>query len=336
MHNYASTLAFLEFLFSSKLPHFLKELERVKWDLSEVEAAYIDMNAIIPHSPEKEVMITRSAFEDSIHSLIEETVQVCKNCLAKAQHTLSAKDGILMVGGSSHMALVESTLKQTFPEVPIFHTTNPQTASAEGAWLEGGRRKAEKKGKPFQLSKGSACLKNEYSIAYSFDSSSQTVIIGRGLRYSQTVRVAIDVPKGSSLMHLWEEKENPKRMDWFGDVDLKTYEGKKVGLVLSFDEFGELHVMDSLTNTPLLIEYSCRMREDEKDQFVRITRMMELADKGLNIVTHCKRINEKSLNYFNQVKGIGNNLLLNNWNSELSQYCHTVHDQMFDYIKPYI
>ena len=122
-------------------------MERVKWDLSEAEAAYIDMQSIIPHSPEKEVMITRSSFENAIQPLIEETILICKTCLAKAQYQLSAKDGILMVGGSSNISLVEKILKQTFPEIPIYRTSKSDTTMAEGAWLEGGRRKAEKKGK---------------------------------------------------------------------------------------------------------------------------------------------------------------------------------------------
>lgn len=336
MHNYSTTLTFLEFLFSSNLPHFLKELERVKWDLSEVEAAYIDMTAIIPHAPNPEVIVTRSAFENAIRSLIEETVLTCKNCLAKAQHHLSSKDGILMMGGSSQMAVVENTLKRAFPEVPIYHPRNPSTAAAEGAWLEGGRRKAERKGKPYHSWKGSVCLKSEYSIAYSFGSSSQRIIIKRGLCHNQTVRVAIDIPNDNSVMHLWEEKECPERMDWFGDIDMNAYGGKKVGLAFSLDDLGELQVIDSLTKAPLLIEYSCRMREEEKDQFQRVTRMIEVADRGLTIVTHCQRVNEKSIHYFNQVKGIGNNLMLNNWSIELSRYCQSVHDQTVEYIKPYV
>jgi molecular chaperone DnaK len=70
------------------------------------------------------VEVTRDQFEDMIRPLLEDTVAKCREALAKAEAdygvTLAMVDGVLLVGGSTHIPLVGQVIAAAFtaPSLP--------------------------------------------------------------------------------------------------------------------------------------------------------------------------------------------------------------------------
>lgn len=77
------------------------------------------------------ITVSRDEFEDLIRPLIESTLEECHKALREAeeQHhvTLDMIDGVLLVGGSTHIPLVAQIIEQNFtsPSLPI-HTKHPK------------------------------------------------------------------------------------------------------------------------------------------------------------------------------------------------------------------
>ena len=76
------------------------------------------------------VNITRSEFEELIEPVLTSTLEKCREALEKAEQsgiTLDRIDGVILVGGSTHIPLVQEFVRRNFcdPSLPL-HTKNPQ------------------------------------------------------------------------------------------------------------------------------------------------------------------------------------------------------------------
>ena len=91
------------------------------------------------------IVVTRSSFEELILPHLENSIELCKKALASAEEkagiTLDMIDGILLVGGSSHIPLVWEIVRKNFCDPGLEHHTkspepfheNPDMAVGFGA-----------------------------------------------------------------------------------------------------------------------------------------------------------------------------------------------------------
>lgn len=80
--------------------------------------------------------VTRAKFEELIRPLLDSTLDECRKALASAEEkhgvTLDKIDGVLLVGGSTHVPVVAQIIEETFtsPSLPI-HTKMPKPLKDE-------------------------------------------------------------------------------------------------------------------------------------------------------------------------------------------------------------
>ncbi|QOL19962.1 Fe-S protein assembly chaperone HscA [Candidatus Bodocaedibacter vickermanii] len=77
-------------------------------------------------------VLKRETFEDLLQPLICETIKITRETLDQAHVNLSETQGIILVGGSTRIPAIETTLSDFF-NVPIFQSLNPDEVVAMGA-----------------------------------------------------------------------------------------------------------------------------------------------------------------------------------------------------------
>lgn len=113
-----------------------RECTAAKELLSEAESADVSVN--LP-SGTTNVTVTRREYEQYIQDAISESVGVFRRVLQSASVAPSDLSAVLMVGGSTAIPLVQSTVRGLVgPDVTMF-TTDPRNAVAKGAalWARG-------------------------------------------------------------------------------------------------------------------------------------------------------------------------------------------------------
>ena len=81
------------------------------------------------------VSLTRSEFESLIGSLVDCTIQCCKNALADSELSLTDIQEVVMVGGSTRVPLVKSSVSKFFGR-PVHDDVNPDEVVALGAAVQ--------------------------------------------------------------------------------------------------------------------------------------------------------------------------------------------------------
>ncbi len=106
------------------------ECKRVKETLS--NHGYGDVVVGLP-TGSVEVRVTRSELEALVEPYIDESIDLLARCIADAGVDSSDLTSIYVTGGGSRMPLVETKLREAYPEVDISRRGDPKAAVAFGA-----------------------------------------------------------------------------------------------------------------------------------------------------------------------------------------------------------
>jgi len=119
----------------------LKEsAEKAKIELSTLEQTEINLPYITADASGPKhfaIKVTRSKLESLVGDLIKRTIKPCKTALKDSNLSASEIDDVILVGGSTRMPLVQSTVKELFDKEPK-RDVNPDEAVAMGAAIQGG------------------------------------------------------------------------------------------------------------------------------------------------------------------------------------------------------
>jgi molecular chaperone HscA len=77
-------------------------------------------------------VLKRETFESLLHPLIAETIHIARETLDQARVNLNEIQGVILVGGSTRIPLIETALSECF-NVPVFQSLNPDEVVAMGA-----------------------------------------------------------------------------------------------------------------------------------------------------------------------------------------------------------
>ena len=111
-------------------------VEDAKKSLSQVEKATIFFSDFLENEdddPVEDFVVTREAFESLITPLINRTIDLIEELLAKTGIPMDTIDNILLVGGSSCIPLVKKMLSAKFGNDKVLSSEKPMLAIAEGA-----------------------------------------------------------------------------------------------------------------------------------------------------------------------------------------------------------
>jgi len=115
-------------------------VEKAKIELSntsatEIQVPYITIKDNVPQHIG--MSLTRATFEQYASPFINRVISKAKEALRKSGLNASELDGVLLVGGSTRIPLVQSELTKAFG-VELIKTLNPDEAVAAGAAIQGG------------------------------------------------------------------------------------------------------------------------------------------------------------------------------------------------------
>jgi len=114
--------------------------EKAKTELSSTGSTEINLPFITADASGPKhlnIKLTRAKLEELTDSLIQRTVDPCKNCLRDAGVSTSEVAEVILVGGMSRMPKVQSTVQKIFGQEP-FKGVNPDEVVALGAAIQGG------------------------------------------------------------------------------------------------------------------------------------------------------------------------------------------------------
>merc|ERR1712071_12931 len=109
---------------------------------TEVSLPFITADATGPKH--LNLKITRAQFEAMSSTLVERTVQPCKNCVKDADMGLKDIHDVILVGGMTRMPKVQQTVEDFFKKPPS-RGVNPDEVVAMGAAIQGGVLKGDVK-----------------------------------------------------------------------------------------------------------------------------------------------------------------------------------------------
>lgn len=113
---------------SSLMQAIRLEAEKAKKQLSQNDVFESELNGIA-------LKITKEEFEDSIQSLVNQTISCCKSALSDANLTTAQIDHIIMVGGSTRVPLVKKSVSEFFGK-EVNDKLNPDEVVALGAAIQ--------------------------------------------------------------------------------------------------------------------------------------------------------------------------------------------------------
>jgi molecular chaperone DnaK len=114
--------------------------EQAKKELSEAEIVNIEIPNIIKDEFGKvhniDIELTREQFEESIKSLVNETMVTVQRALDNAKLEINDLSRIILVGGSTRIPMIRREIKSFFNKEP-FSNIDPDTVVAQGAAIYG-------------------------------------------------------------------------------------------------------------------------------------------------------------------------------------------------------
>jgi len=108
---------------------------QAKWDLSDIDETEIRIEPLPAAHAGYRRAITRADFEDLIRSLVERTLEPCRQALADAALQPSDIDEVVLVGGSTRIPLVRRVVEELFGRKP-HSDLNPDEVVALGAAVQ--------------------------------------------------------------------------------------------------------------------------------------------------------------------------------------------------------
>ena len=111
------------------IDRLLKKCEEAKMDLKVLK----DTEIVINDDIEWVYNLSRSHMNSLIGGMIDESIRLCDEAIARAGLTVNDIDEIVLVGGSTRLLIVEEKLKRHFPQLVIRQTVNPDECVAVGA-----------------------------------------------------------------------------------------------------------------------------------------------------------------------------------------------------------
>jgi molecular chaperone DnaK len=81
--------------------------------------------------------LTRATFENMTDGLVKRIVDVCSECVKKAEMNFSEIDDVILVGGSTRIPAIQSAIEKLFGKTPN-KSSNPDEAISLGACIQGG------------------------------------------------------------------------------------------------------------------------------------------------------------------------------------------------------
>ena len=114
--------------------------EKAKVELSTIQETNIDIPFVTADaSGPKHLNMTlkRSELNKLIEPLVDRTIQICKEAIKETGLNPSELDEVLLVGGSTRIALVQEKVKELFGKEPN-HSVNPDEVVALGAAVQAG------------------------------------------------------------------------------------------------------------------------------------------------------------------------------------------------------
>lgn len=112
------------------------DVENAKKTLSQSTSATIFVSNYLENEvgdPIDDIVITRDTFESLIHPLIQRTIDLIEELLAKTSISADDLSNILLVGGSSCIPLVKRMLVEKYGEEKVLSSEKPMLAIAQGA-----------------------------------------------------------------------------------------------------------------------------------------------------------------------------------------------------------
>ena len=113
-----------------------KDVENAKKTLSQNSSVTVCVSNYLETEdgdPVEDVVVTRDDFEDLIRPLIERTIDLIDDLLAKTSISVDDLSNILLVGGSSCIPLVKRMLVDKYGAEKVLSSEKPMLAIAEGA-----------------------------------------------------------------------------------------------------------------------------------------------------------------------------------------------------------
>lgn len=112
------------------------EVENAKKTLSQTSSATIMISNFLENEdgdPVDDVVVTRDTFESLIRPLVQRTIDLIEELLAKTCISADDLSNILLVGGSSYIPLVKRMLVEKYGEEKVLSSEKPMLAIAQGA-----------------------------------------------------------------------------------------------------------------------------------------------------------------------------------------------------------
>jgi molecular chaperone DnaK (HSP70) len=131
-----------------------REAEFAKITLSAETVAYVFIEHLCDDASGDpitiDVEVTRREFEDLIRQDVEDSVDYCREALQKAEMTLDDIDDIILVGGTSHIPLIDQVLEEQLGKKPR-KDIDPLTCVVEGAAIVAGLQAVTVQGEAIEI-----------------------------------------------------------------------------------------------------------------------------------------------------------------------------------------
>ena len=204
------------------------------------------------------ISLTRTEFEESISSLIAQTVMMCETALYEANLKVQDIDEVFLAGGSSRIPLVKKTLTEFFGKAPVV-AGNPDEAIALGAAIYAGYKADKKSLNPLQTQAVAGLKFQEIAphyfgtIIYNQDTgvSKNVIIIKKNEKipckttdqfytiYDNQTAVSCRITQSP------QPESDPRfvRKIWEGDLELPPNRpsGQEIAITYSYNENGTMH-----------------------------------------------------------------------------------------------